>query len=154
MSVVISFIFPPEFMNRIERIWEWFWFLWIKVMIKNYRQVSISHLSLLDAYDLWHTKIVVCTCLLTYKCTVKCIHIFENLIDTSPRHSSIQFLSNTWKPWRQYKVFYDTLQQGAYMLCTAVQCAISRLQHHRWEMRNFEGNWAQWIFTVDQHKVI
>lgn len=63
MSVVISFIFPPKFMNRIEMIWEWFWFLWIKVMIKNYRQVSISHLSLLDAYDLWHTKIVVCTSL-------------------------------------------------------------------------------------------
>ena len=102
-----------------------------------------------DICKTWFRR--VCTPQLRNSSSVKSSRICESPIDTSPRHRPVQLFSHTRKPCRHH---WDTLKQGAYALCTAGQHAGSRLQHHRWEMRNFEGNWAQWIFTVDQHKVI
>lgn len=56
--------------------------------------------------------------------------------------------------WQEIKILFRPSGAKCLPCCSMAWCAVSRLQHHRWEMRNFEGNWAQWIFTVDQHKVI
>lgn len=77
-------------------------------IIENYRQSSIFHLSLSDACDTWPMQNLFCCVhvplsLETY--SVKSVHIFRSLRNTSPRHRFIQLLSNIGKPWWQYKAF-------------------------------------------------